>query len=429
MKQLFYMLCVMGALVACSKDDDTIDRVPTFTKSTQSTQSIQSNQSPLSTERTVIVYMAGENTLSANVDANLKEMKEGSKRLGQGDCLLVYVDKSKSSELPWMARIREGVVTDSVSLADMGISTKNEYASDPQVMENVLKYAVRRYPATRDYGLVLWGHSTGWLIHPDSVAHTRAFGVDNGINSATSDAGKWMNVPTLARVLKKIPHMKFIFADCCMFMCLESLYELRDVADYIIGSPAEVPQEGAPYQTVVPAMFDRDNFATKIVDNYYAQKNGPNQNLDLPLTVVKTSEMESLAKATRTALQAVKDYHGTEYEDLKGLIYYNYNDMRAFYKPENSIFHDAGDFMRAKAPKAAYKEWKQALDRAVVKTTHSAQWYTAFKWDVFYGNNFTVTPERQSGVSMYIPQPTNSGHHATYQNDLKKLAWYYAIWQ
>jgi hypothetical protein len=311
----------------------------------------------------------------------------------------------------------------------MGISQKDEYSSDPQVMEDVLKFAVRRYPASRDYGLVLWGHSTGWVISSDSIAYTRAYGVDNGINSATSDVGNWLNVPTLARVLKKLPHMKFIFADCCMFMCLESLYELRDVADYIIGSPAEIPQDGAPYQTVVPAMFDRDNFATKIVDNYYVQKNGPDKNLDLPLTAVKTSEMEPLAKATRTVLKAVKDYHGTEYEDLKDLIYYFYNSQNAFYYPEHCISHDAGDFMRARAPEADYLVWKQALDKAVIKKTFSAKWYTAFKWDEFYGKRFTVTQERQSGVSMYIPQAPSTGNHATYQKDLKKLAWYYAVWQ
>lgn len=96
----------------------------------------------------MIVYMAGENTLSAYVNANLTEMKEGSKKLGKDDCLLVYVDKSKNSELPWMARIRDGQMTDSVSLADMGISTKNEYASDPQVMEDVLR---RQRPTTK-YG-------------------------------------------------------------------------------------------------------------------------------------------------------------------------------------------------------------------------------------------------------------------------------------
>lgn len=413
MKKLLMLLCVLNALMACSSDND--DEAPGFV--------------PQPTERTVIVYMSGENKLSPYVDFNLKEIKQGSLEIGKDDCLLVYVDKSKISELPWVARIKNGQVTDSVSLADIGISQKDEYSSDPQVMEDVLKYAVNRYPAKRDYGLVLWGHSTGWITNNDSLTYKRAYGVDNGINSPTSDAGKWLNIPTLARVLKKLPHFKFIFADCCMFMCMETLYELRDVADYIIGSPAEIPQEGAPYTTVVPAMFDQDNFVTKIVDCYYAQKSGPDKNLNLPLTAVKMSEMEQLANATRTALKAVKAQQSTEYADLKNLIYYYYNDNNAFYHPEYDILHDVGDFLRAKAPATDYQAWKQALDKAVIKKTFSAKWYTAFKWDVFYGNNFTVTKDRQSCLSMYIPQAPKTGNHATYQNDLKKLAWYYAVWQ
>lgn len=381
---------------------------------------------PQPSERTVIVYMSGENSLTAYVNSNLREMKEGSHQLGPSSCLLVYVDKSKNSELPWLARIRNGQVTDSVSLADMGISQKDEYASDPQVMEDVLKYAVSRYPATSDYGLVLWGHSTGWLIG-DSIPYTRAYGIDNGVNSSVSDEGKWINIPTLAKVLGKVPaHWKFILADCCNFMCLESLYELRGVADYIIGSPAEIPQEGAPYDKVVPAMFDRDNFAMLIVDHYYSFKcNG----LDLPLTVVKCGEMEQLAQATRTAMQAVKSVQTTEYADMKDLIFYYYGDQRYFYNPENSIFYDAGDFLRTNAPENAYQAWKQAYDKAVVKKTFSAKWFTNKKWDTFYGDNFTATPDRQHGVSMYVPQSPFAGKHAIYNREIKKLAWYYAVLQ
>jgi len=405
---------MLVALVACSGDYETSRRVG------------PGNPVTTPTERTVIVYISGENTLSAYVNPNLKEMKEGSLKLNDNDCLLVYVDKSKNDELPWLARISKGQITDSVSLSDMGISKKNEYASDPQIMENVLKYAFNRYPASRDYGLVLWGHSTGWLFNSDSIAVTRAYGVDNGINSAVSNEGKWMNIPTLARALGKMPHLKFILADCCMFMCMESLYELRGVADYIIGSPAEVPQDGAPYQTVVPAMFDRDNFYNQIVESYYAQKNGNDKNLDLPLTVVKSSEMDQLATATRTALQAVKAKQTTEYADLKNLIYYNYNDLRYFYNPIHCIFYDAGDFLLAKAPEA-YKTWKVAYDKAVIKTTYSAKWYTAFAWDKFYGDNFTVTKERQHGISMYVPQSPTDSPYANHERDIQKLAWYYTV--
>lgn len=409
MKKLLFLLCTLGVMAACSSDDDESG----------------SGFVPQPSERTVIVYMAGENNLTAYVNTNLREMKEGSRQLSPSSCLLVYVDKSKNSELPWLARIRDGQVTDSVSLHDMGISDKDEYTSDPYVMERVLKYAVSRYPAS-DYGLVLWGHSTGWVVTSDSIAYTRAYGVDNGLNSAVSAEGMWLNVPTLGRVLAKLPHWKFIFADCCNFMCLETLYELRSVTDYVIGSPVEIPQEGAPYQTLTPAMFDRSNFATLMVDRYYEQKIG---GLDLPLTAVKMSEMEQLARATRTAVQAVKTRQTTEYADLKDLIYYYYRSSRFFYDQANNIFYDAGDFLRAKAPEADYQQWKSALDKAIVKKTFSAKWKTDKKWDTFYGNNFTVTPERQHGVSMYIPQSPFAGSHADYSRDIKKFAWWYAVWQ
>ena len=190
-------------------------------------------------DRTVIVYLSGENSLSSVVATDIEEMKRGSRLIGNNN-LVVYVDRSYKSELPWLARIRDGQITDSVSVADIGIDKRDVDSSDPTVMKAVLLYAIRHYPARRDYGLVLWGHSTGWLSSDFSARRTRAYGIDNGHNSL-SNTGNWMTIPDLQRVLSTVPHLKFIFADCCNFMCLESLYELRNVADYIIGSPAEIP--------------------------------------------------------------------------------------------------------------------------------------------------------------------------------------------
>ena len=126
-------------------------------------------------------------------------------------------------------------------------------ASDPVVMEGVIRYAFSHYPATGDnYGLVLWGHSTGWVIEDEvSKARRRAYGVDNGYSEKYMMDERWINVTTMADILKRLPHLKFIMADCCNFMCLESLYELRDVCDYIIGSPAEIPGCGARPMTVL----------------------------------------------------------------------------------------------------------------------------------------------------------------------------------
>ena len=403
MKILAMIIWAALALTACRHDDD--DTQP----------------APPQAERTVIVYMSGENSLTENINSDLNEMKEGSRLIGD-NALVVYVDKSSKKELPWMARIRDGQVIDSVSISDMGISDTNELASDPHVFEDVLQYAVRHYPASRDYGLVLWGHSTGWLVK-DSVPYTRAYGVDNGRNDVSSNDGKWLNLPTMARVLGKLPHLKFIFADCCNFMCLESLYELRNVTDYIIGSPAEIPAAGAPYNTVVPALFQNsDDFYTAVVDRYYEQKI---KNLDQPLSVIRTAAMDDFRLATHRVLLAINDSLKGEYADLEGLIYYYFNDSRFFYHSESCIFYDAGDFIRRYAPDDMYNQWKDVLDRAVILRRMSTQWNTDKKWSTFYGDNFIVTEERYHGVSMFVPQSPFAGNYTHYNEDIKKFAWFF----
>lgn len=90
--------------------------------------------------------------------------------------------------------ISNGELADSLSLDDMGISTSNKQACNPELMEQVLKYAYSHYPAN-EYGLVLGGHSTGWLIEQEPGG-TRAFGVDNGDGYAYSNNSKrWISWP------------------------------------------------------------------------------------------------------------------------------------------------------------------------------------------------------------------------------------------
>ena len=192
-------------------------------------------------DRTVIIYMAAENDLSVHGWNNLNDIREGSKKLSANQCLLVYVDRSHETELPWLGRFQGGQLTDSVSISDMGISQHDEYASDSRVFEDVLRYAVNHFHASQDYGLVLWGHSTGWLLE-DSIPRTRGYGFDNGHNDRTTPTGYYLNIPTMNQILKRIPaHWSYIFADCCLFACLESAYEMRNTVDYIVGSVAEIP--------------------------------------------------------------------------------------------------------------------------------------------------------------------------------------------
>jgi len=390
------VLVCLVLLSACSKDDNEDQ----------------------SLKRTVLIYMSAENTLSYDSEYDLEEIREGSQKLGDNDNLLVYYDRAHQGELPWLARIVKGHLMDSVSIADMQISEKDEYASNPKIFEKVLSYAFSHYPATAGYGLTLWGHASGWL-KMDSIFYSRAYGIDNGVNSPSFDSGYWLNLPTLRRLLEKQPHLEFIFADCCNFMCLENIYELREVTDYIVGSPAEVPSAGAPYYTIIPQMFKRQGAAQGIMREY-----GEFYQDMLPLSVAKTKEMEALAEATRTVLKAIYSRIGTEYPDMTGIIHY-YNEYKSRYYPYYNIFYDAGNFVRTYATETEYAQWKQVFDRVVTDKVISSFWDTNKSWYSHY-SDFEMTDETYHGVSMYVPQEPGFGFYKRYNQDIKQMGWYWA---
>lgn len=418
-KLMFMSILTAGmmTLTACSSEDDV------FTEAQNASQVM--NNPVARSERTVLIYMAGRNNLSLFATSDLDEIKRGSKLIGSNQTLLVFMRRNYDGGQPWLARVENGELTGKVTIADMGIKKDELYASDPEVMEKVLHYAYSHYPSVKnDYGLVLWGHGSGWLIQDSvSVKSTRGYGVDVG-NYIYNPDGKWINIPTMNQVISRMPHLKFIFADCCNFMCLETLYEMRNVADYIIGSPAEVPATGAPYEEVVPALFEPTTFYRSIIDRYHEHEGG-----HLPLSVVKTSEMEHVAQATRDVLKSISKRQGDTWPDMKGMIHYNYlKNTQEFHQPYN-IFYDAGNFLLGYATSEEYQQWKQTLDAAVIEKRYADSWATIKPWDAFY-TDFTMTKEKYHGVSLFVPQDPTVEYgecYASLNKHIQQLQWFYVV--
>ena len=402
---------------ACSSEDDELLKPATVPQTSQKAQKMGS--------KTVLIYMAGKNNLSDDLSSDLQEIMDGSKRLTDNDNLLVFVRRRNTyKEEPWLARVKNGEIIDRKSLSELGITSMDgqNRASDPVVMEGVMQYAYQHYPAAAgNYGLVLWGHGSGWLINEEvQRAESRGYGVDEGTVNQSKDK-RWINIPTPAKVLKGMPHLKFIMGDCCHLMCLENLYELRNCCDYIIGSPAEIPAEGAPYDQIVPDMFAGGQFYSQIIDKYYTS-----QGDYLPLAAVKTSEMDQMAQATSQALQVIKGKLGDRYANLKGLIHYSYTGEESSFQPEYNLFFDAGDFIRTYAPQDVYEQWRQALDRTIVESRMATRWITEKRWSTYFAD-FEVTKEKFHGVSMFVPQDPSTADYAKYNEDIKQLSWY-KVW-
>ena len=424
MKKLYLLLaCItigVSILTACQSDDA---------------------ESPTpQARRTVVVYMSGENNLSGYLQDDINEIIYGRQQAPANDNLVLFVDRASSTEKPYIVK-----VTADGKQEKLYEYSEDFLASDPERMAEVLKRAINLCPATEDYGLVLWGHASGWIIEKDSVAHNnalapslsngnahaprRAYGIDSGNNTATLK-GTWLNIPSLRQALKQVGiTWKFIFFDCCNMVNVETAYELRDATPYFIGSPAEIPGQGAPYRTLVKDFFkynDKEMY-TSICDDYYAQIDDIGGHT--PMAVVKTNQLQALVQATRPLMTQVNKYLKAS-DSTQGMIYYYAYDRS---KEMEKTLYDMNDVIRtaigADAPE--YKHWKEVFDQTVIYSKLSAKWYNKciVLSDFSDGTTFKHGNESFGGMSMFFPleKYNNSGMSHDYNESIKKLAWYYAV--
>lgn len=416
MKKIFALLVFASLFSACHHDDDPEEK-----------------QDP---ERTVLIYVAAENNLSSFADDDLKEMKTASKSLNSRQQLIVYVDQPGSTP-PFFARIKDGKCVDSVSVEE-------SITADPAILEKAVNYMCTNYPA-KSYGLVLWGHASGWLISKDSVAYakSRAYGGDTGNNSSYSSGKYWMNIPSMARAIAngmKGTPLTFIMGDCCSFGCVEVAYELRRVTEYVIGSPAEVPDAGAPFDLIIPDMFSTSTeFYKAVIDHYYSYylgefKNRPNtyynnsvgdlKGYSVPLVAVKTSELETLATATAKLLSTVSDILTPE-----GTLDFSDRVFYAFYG--NRYSYDMYNMLKTNTSETDFNTWAASFKNAVPYYLYSAHWLTYYKSQI--GNEMKTFENQESDcgvLSMFFPSTDYRNTNPYWNTAIQQLQWNNIIrWQ
>ena len=407
MKPLLPIIAALLLFAACHKDK-------------------HENEEKVATQ-SVLAYIAGDNSLSSFAFSDIRQMMEGSLELTDDCNLLLFVDQK--GKQPFLMKVEKG---DTTRLHTYSNEMKS---SDPATLQTAIQWMMSNYKA-KSYGLILWGHADGWTVwepsnnsrvmgEPSAESRPRqAYGQD------TADKEEWMNIADMAKVLENTCQgspLRFIFADCCCFQCVESAYELRHCADYIIASPAEIPGEGAPYQTVIPALFSqRDDFYQLAIDAYYEQESYGYRE---PMTAVRTSAIDDLAQATRVVLaQSMQpiDDEGNGYPDVTGIIY--------FY--DGTLF-DMNDFILRHADSDAYAQWHAAFNKAVVYRTWVDAWMAnhvryigTFGSHLFY--DFDMSDERYGGVSMFVPRVPTSVNYEYRKNvinqnaRISRMQWYKA---
>lgn len=385
------MVSADGKVTALKEGTATIVAVTKDGAKTASCKVIVNTDGTFTGRRTVLAYIAADNSLAQFALQDLEEMKAGMAKVKDNAVhLLVYIDNGSSQRLLELknegGKVVEEVVVSYKSRNSVGVAETKE------VFEAV--FSNPRYQAD-SYGLVYWSHGNGWLPYP-LRASSRWVGQDK------SEGDNRMNISEFVEILQAAPHFDFILFDACFMQSVEVAYELRDYTDYCIGSPTEIPGPGASYDFLVPAMYYSEDAAKDIAEAYYgpyaakydAGKDMTNDNWTggASICALRTEPLVELAILTKQMMPETIDY-----SQLRNSVS-NYD--RRGTRSDHIGYYDLVGLMRLMTDDSAYAAWKQVFDSAV------AYWATTPMNFSEYAGMFSM--ENTNGVSCYIPSVYNT---------------------
>lgn len=363
--------------------------------------------------RTAIIYMSGENSLATFVAEDTVEIVSGLRNIPDGTRVVIYIDDTKSS------RICAGTRTERLRVAktyDTNISSTTD-----EGMSRVLNDIIGLYPAEH-YSITFWSHGSGWTFPTTSVKNgvrKKAWGFDNGQRRGDydSNSGPQMDPVTMREVLQRFPRFDYLFFDACYMQCVELAYELRGVTDYVIGSPAEIPGPGAPYEELLAAMCqvpaDVEGIVNTYVDYYEDGREGPSYP-GAELSLIRTSALGDLAEATAPIVQRLL---GDRTQATTSTVQRYCFDTKA-----NADYFDLKNWLYNALSQQEYKAWLAVYEQAVPLTRLSPEWFSAQPTKQMRSVN---DAEHCGGVSVFIP----SEAYATkgWVERYHALAWYEAV--
>jgi len=302
---------------------------------------------------TLLVYMAGDNSVDSAGLADLTEMKS----VGSSDDVNVVVQFDRAGEDP----TRRYYVRKGTPLAkDVVQSLGETNCGDPAVLQEFIAWGSSRYPADHQ-ALVLWNHGAGWddanlyqgevfggapppvvrkgkvvrngrsrasavpmrqmraalrrteralfRTTPIVAARTRAIAFDD-------QAQDFLDNAELEAVLAKAKRatgrkIDILGMDACLMSMAEVAYQVRGAVDLVVGSQETEPGEGWPYDRILKALVAKPAMSPKelarvIVRQYlgsYRANEGVTQAAtDLAGMAALASAVDALAKALSAEL-------------------------------------------------------------------------------------------------------------------------------
>lgn len=239
-------------------------------------------------EWTVMIYLDGDNNLEEfGIDDFLEMASVGSTSdvniIVQFDRIVGYDTRYGD----WTGANRFLVQKDMTPTASNAeVSLGEVDMSNPLVLFDFMNWSASNYEAEK-YFLIIWDHGAGW---------------EGIVNDVTNAPGNLMRTPGLALALEMFQastgrKVDVVAFDACRMM-LEMVYEVRDHADFLVGSEKDVPDRGFPYDTFLGSIagfpkMSSHKASKELVDAYVEFYTG-NTAFAVALSSVKASDMDDL---------------------------------------------------------------------------------------------------------------------------------------
>lgn len=389
-------------------------------------------EEPVNVNRKVLLfYECGVNNLTSylknNMDGTEKGLPAGYVPRESGDVVLIYSRYSKGAfdYTPVESHLRRIYKKPNVKIVSDTLKTfgTETIAASSSTMRQVLTYVKDEFPA-KGYGLVFSSHGSGWLpagyyyspsrfeddhkgevgtsrqgIAAQSVGHPRLpvpegdlpdtdpfYGMTRSIGQDYIKGSYYGHEMSVSEFADAIPyHLDYLLFDMCFSGGVEVAYGLKDKADYLGLSPAEVLGDGMfNYTKITSFLLNREtpDLEGLFKDSFemYDKQSGAYRSSTVNL--VRTSGLDNLASVCARMIN--------EYSDA--LADAPVDDIQGYYRQGRHYFYDLVDiFEKCGASKADLEDLDKAVDGCVIYKNSTGQFLEDYDIKAY------------SGFSMYLP--------------------------
>lgn len=343
---------------------------------------------------TMLVYMNAANNLEPYSGLNINQMEQ----VGSTDQVNIVVQIKKISNkydpsfTDWKdSASRRFLIqkdSDPIRVGSPLLAQKDDAdAGKAETLKEFIRWGVATFPAER-YCLIIWNHGAGWRSQ-------KVAGATRGV-SYDDVTGSNINTIELPDALSHPEGRKWdlLAWDSSLMQMLEVAYEVRDKADYIVGSEESPPGEGYPYHLFLTRLAANPTMPPRELGEWMARDTLENYTSasDITQSVIDPTKLEALVSAVNQLGGALNGASNVRAEITEAR---NLPEVYAY--PQNS---DLLDFVRVLTEVPSGGSVPRVPDAAVQTAAHQVE--AAAREAILFSVNGSRHP-RSNGLSIYLP--------------------------